>query len=142
MLIRSINLDLGNSFCSTTEENFCPASDEDQGNTNESEKNLLFGDATATVEDDQRNQLNKVFWGDATRAATHERLEWWLAQIRILNFPHLEEHLYRYVSISQELGLVQRKSPKFIFCRAGVEAGVYLSRHQRPISAQPRLRAR
>ena len=119
MLIRSINLDLGNSFCSTTEENFCPASDEDQGNTDKSDKNRvespLFGDG---VEDDQRNQLNEIFWGDATRAATHERLEWWLAQIRNLNFPHLEEHLYRCVSIdtgSLGLGLVQSNTPKFIF---------------------------
>ena len=100
VLIRTINLDLGNNFCSTTEKTSCPASDEDQGNTAESYKNTvessLFGDASGvTGEDDQRNQLNKVFWGDAIRAATHERLEWWLAQIRILNFPHLEEHLYR-----------------------------------------------
>ena len=100
VLIRTINLDLGNNFCSTTKETSCPASNEDQGNTDERDKNRvespLFGDATrATGEDDQRNQLNEIFWGDATRAATHERLEWWLAQIRNLNFPHLEEHLYR-----------------------------------------------
>ena len=97
VLIRTINLDLGNSFCSTAEETSCPASDEDQGNNDESDKNRLFGDPTgaAAGEDDQRNRLNEVFWGDATRAATHERLEWWLAQIRNLNFPHLEEHLYR-----------------------------------------------
>ena len=152
VLIRAINLDLGNSFCSTAEESSCPASDEDRGNNNdESDKNRLFVDTSAAVEDDQRNRLKEVFWGDTTRAATHERLEWWLAQIRNLNFPHLEEHLYRYVHIclgintgSSELGLSRGKYQAFlgIFCRAGVEAGVYLSRLQRPISAQPGLRAR
>ena len=112
ILIRTINLDLDNKFCSTAEETSCPAADEDQGNNDEVDKNPLessiFGDAV--VEDDQSSRLNEVFWGDATRAATHERLEWWLAQIRNLNFPHLEEHLYTYVSVgSLELGQVQRK---------------------------------
>ena len=93
--MRTINLDLDKNLCSTAEESSCPASNEDQGNTDESDKRTIFGDATSAVEDDQRNGPNEVFWCDATRAATHERLEWWLAQIRILNFPHLEEHLYR-----------------------------------------------
>ena len=101
ILIRTINLDLDNKFCSAAEETSCPASDGDQGTKDESDKNPqespLFGDAV--VEDDQSSRLNKVFWGDATRAATHERLEWWLAQIRNLNFPHLEENLYRHVSL-------------------------------------------
>ena len=137
VLIRAINLDIGNNFCSTTEETSCPASDQGQGNTNDSDESPLessiFGDAKVEDDNEQRNRLNEVFWGDQTRAATHQRLEWWLAQIRNLNFPHLEEHLFRYFSLyTQSLN----------FCRAGVEAGVYLSRYQRPISAQPGLRAR
>ena len=112
VLIRTINLDLENNFCSTAEETSCPATDANQGNSDKSDKNppesAIFGDAV--VEDDHRTRLNEVFWGDATRAATHERLEWWLAQIRNLNFPHLEENLYRYASFgSLELGQVQSK---------------------------------
>ena len=143
VLIRAINLDIGNNFCSNAEETSCPASGEDRGNTNESHKNPLessiFGDAKVEDDDQQRNRLNEVFWGDASRAATHERLEWWLAQIRNLNFPHLEEHLYRYTIFKHK---EHQTFLSFVFCRAGVEAGVYLSQQQRPISAQPGLRAK
>lgn len=131
VLIRAIELDLlGDGFCSNTNKNSSSSTTcisvndndcENHGNSENDESTSAFGEETRiNSEDDITSQLTKVFWEDSTRAAAHERLEWWLAQARKLNFPHLEENLYR----------------------AGVEAGVYLSRYQRPISAQYGLRAR
>jgi len=68
----------------------------------------------------QQTKLNSIFWGDVTRSITHEKLEWWLVKANTLSFPHLEEGIYQ----------------------AGVAAGVYLSRYQRPINAVPGLRAK
>ena len=151
MLIRAIDLHLENKLCLiAAKKTSCPATDQDQDNNKRNPKNsVLLGDSKSSAEeDDQSSRLNEVFWGDTTRAATHERLEWWLAKMRNLNFPHLEEHLYRLVlsTGSLEFGFDQPKKiemrPRHILHRAGIEAGVYLSRYQRPISAQPGLRAR
>ena len=68
----------------------------------------------------QQTQLNSIFWGDITRSVTHEKIEWWLAKAKTMSFPHLVEGIYQ----------------------AGVGAGVYLSRYQRPINAVPGLRAK
>ena len=150
MLIRAIDLHLENKLCLAAKKTSCPATAQDQDNNKMNpKKSVLLGDSNSSAEeDDQSNRLNEVFWGDTTRAATHERLEWWLAKMRNLNFPHLEEHLYRLVlsTGSLEFGFDQSKKIEMrsghIFPRAGIEAGVYLSRYQRPISAQPGLRAR
>jgi len=68
----------------------------------------------------QTTKLNSIFWGDITRSTTHEKLEWWLAKGNRMSFSNLEEGIYS----------------------AGVAAGVYLSRYQRPINAVPGLRAK
>ena len=68
----------------------------------------------------QQTTINSIFWGDITRSITHEKLEWWLAKAKKMSFLHLEEGIYQ----------------------AGVAAGVYLSRYQRPINAVPNLRAK
>ena len=68
----------------------------------------------------QQTKLNTIFWGDKTRSATHEKLEWWLAKAKTLSFSNLEEGIYQ----------------------AGIAAGIYLSRYQRPINAVPNLRAK
>ena len=66
--------------------------------------------------------LNSVFWPDHLRSQVHEKLEWWLAKSGPLSshYTGLQEAIYQ----------------------AGVLAGVYLSRYQRPINAVPGLRAK
>ena len=69
-----------------------------------------------------RTPLNSVFWSDHHRSVVHEKLEWWLAKSAPMSaqYPGLHEAIYQ----------------------AGVLAGVYLSRYQRPINAVPALRAK
>ena len=69
-----------------------------------------------------RTGLNSVFWPDHHRSQVHEKLEWWLAKSDPLSahYPGLQDAIYQ----------------------AGVMAGVYLSRYQRPINAVPGLRAK
>ena len=69
-----------------------------------------------------KTQLNTVFWPDNIRSVIHEKLEWWLAKLKSM-FPYFR---------SLEEGIYQ----------AGIKAGVYLSRYQRPINAIEGLRAK
>ena len=70
----------------------------------------------------KETKLNPVFWSDITRSIVHEKLEWWLAKAKPMktHFTHLQEGIYT----------------------AGIEAGVYLSRYQRPINVIKGLRAK
>ena len=96
--------------CISVNDNDC----ENHGNSENDKSTSAFREEPGVnSEDDNTSQLTKVFgsefgpqspwlmmilkvfWEDSTRAAAHERLEWWLAQARKLNFPHLEENLYK-----------------------------------------------
>ena len=67
-------------------------------------------------------QINTIFWPDNIRSVVHEKLEWWLAKSKSMfsHFKSLEDGIYE----------------------AGIRAGVYLSRYQRPINAIEGLRAK
>jgi len=70
----------------------------------------------------KNTKLNSMFWTDLSRSIIHEKLEWWIAKSKPMaqHFQSLQEAIYT----------------------AGIEAGVYLSRYQRPINAIEGLRAK